>query len=86
MTMHEIQLEFERIYAERYCYDDDTAGARLHALRAVAPMLIAQGMREAALLLHGGELAYFIDGKIENLHSNLDAVVILNRAQELDPQ
>jgi hypothetical protein len=74
------------VWGDRMYHERETKDCMRAALEAVAPQLIAQGMREAALLLHGGELAYFIDGKIENLHSNLDAVVILNRAQELDPQ
>jgi hypothetical protein len=73
--MHEIQLEFERIYAERYAYDDDMSGARLYALRAVAPQLIAQGMREAAGICGG-----WGDG------GDAASVAILARAQEIDPQ
>jgi hypothetical protein len=74
MTLHEIQLEFERIYAERYAYDDDTSGARLHALRAVAPALIAQGLLEA--------LPMVVDGI--DRHDSIAR--ILKRAQELDPK
>jgi len=56
------------------------------ALEAVAPMLIAQGMREAAEMLPGGVLAYFDGIEVKNRHCNPDAEAILARAQELDPK